>query len=167
MKRMIGIVLISAVVGVALGALLAWFQQPDRSYRSVPEERIDSITHKTSTGTAASASRDAATGTSADRSAARDRCVEKKRSKAQGKDYQRGTLLVSFNERVPFKKAVQTVEAAGASATTSDAVHRSYKERGWFEVSVPDEELFEVQCTLEEVQEVRGTRLNVTFNLAE
>lgn len=102
-----------------------------------------------------------------DSHSALDGCIELKAHEASGKQYEKGSLLVTFPQSVSFNSAVEIVNVVGASANTSSEAKTTFNSYHWLTVSVPRGEEFKWQCLLEGADGVRKANLNFILNLAQ
>ncbi len=103
----------------------------------------------------------------ADNHTALDDCIELKAFNAQGKSYEKGSLLVTFPNSVNFSTAIEIIDIVGAKTDTSSAGRDNFNSHHWLTVTVPKGEEFKWQCLLEGADGVRKANLNFTFNLAQ
>lgn len=96
-----------------------------------------------------------------------DDCVALKTTEAQGKQYVRGSLIVSFLDAVRFNTAIDSVRLLGLKADSSAQAEDNFGTYHWLQVSVPSGEEFKWQCKLETSEGVKRATLNSTFQLHE
>lgn len=96
-----------------------------------------------------------------------DDCIELKANEAIGKEYERGSLLVTFHDLVSFSTAIESLELLGLSAIESSTARSNFDRYNWLSVSVPSGEEFKWQCLLDASEGVKGASLNIIFKLRQ
>lgn len=94
-------------------------------------------------------------------------CIALKTTEAVGKDYERGSLLVTFATAMDYETALSSMRLLGLSPDTSASAKENFEIYHWLPVGVPDGEEFKWQCLLETSEGVRGATLNITFRLRQ
>lgn len=107
------------------------------------------------------------TQTNTDSHSAINDCIELKASEAEGKQYERGSLLVTFLSGVDYNTAVESIELLDLKADTSSEAKSNFSQYHWLPVSVPFGTEFQWQCVLDSSEGVRKANLNFTFNLRQ
>ncbi len=103
----------------------------------------------------------------ADGHTAIDDCIALKSSEAQGKQYERGSLLVSFKDGVTFSAAVSDMKALELAPDISESSKNNFSEYHWLSVGVPRGEEFKWQCLIDTESTVKRANLNTTFDLRQ
>ena len=96
-----------------------------------------------------------------------DGCITLKASEAAGKDYERGSLLVTFATAMDYNTAVSGIRLLGIDPDTSVSAKENFEIYRWLPVSVPEGEEFEWQCLLDISEGIRSANLNVVFRLRQ
>jgi hypothetical protein len=110
---------------------------------------------------------DPSTPDSADSHSALDECIAFKASEADGRQYERGSLLVVFQSAMRYETAIDSMRLLNLVPDTSATAKENYEQFKWLTVAVPEGKEFEWQCTLDASEWVRGTNLNTSFNLRQ
>lgn len=104
---------------------------------------------------------------STDTHTAIDDCIVLKASEAAGKEYERGSLLVTFESAMGYETALETVRLLTLTPDSSATAKTNFETYHWLPVSVPTGEEFKWQCLLDASEGVKRTNLNITFNLRQ
>jgi hypothetical protein len=98
-------------------------------------------------------------------------CVIQKKAAAAGKNYEKGSILVTFEDAMDFGTAIKTVELLrkelGVQVVESSDVQRNFEQYHWLEAIVPQSSEFSSQCELEKSEGVKRTSLNFLFSLRQ
>lgn len=98
-------------------------------------------------------------------------CVVQKKAAAVGKNYEKGSLLVTFEDVMDFETAVKTIELLNASlgVRVNDSLdaRTNFRQNHWLEVTVSGSSEFQTQCELEKSEGVKRTSLNFLFSLRQ
>lgn len=103
----------------------------------------------------------------ADTHSAIDDCVELKAYEAKDKDFERGSLLVSFYPAVSYSLAVDSMKLLGLNVQTSDSSRSTFNQNHWLTVLVPAGKEFLWQCQLDASEGVKKANLNLIFRLRQ
>ncbi len=139
-------------------------------FKTFAPNPVDQTPHFTQPVPAATTTRPTTTPTTkpnTDNHTALDDCIELKSSVAQGVQYEKGSLLVTFLNSVDYNTAVDISNVVGVNPDTTSESQTNFNSHHWLSVSVPRGEEFKWQCLLEGADGVKKTNLNITFNLAQ
>lgn len=96
-----------------------------------------------------------------------DDCIELKANASSGKEYERGSLIVTFLPQVSFELAVRSLEYFDLKPEVSKLAKDNFDLYHWLTVTVPTGEEFKWQCVLDSSEGVKRTSLNFTFKLRQ
>lgn len=160
-ERIILVVVLVLVIFIALIALFIYKAfTPGANVHSGPE--VQAPTTSTQSATSSTQIPD-----SADNHSAIDECVALKTSEAQGKEFERGSLLVTFQDVATYDIAVEILGLLNLTSDTSKTAQDNFKTYHWLTVTVPVGEEFKWQCVLEASEGIKAARLNTTFRLRQ
>jgi hypothetical protein len=94
-----------------------------------------------------------------------DDCVILKAHVAEGKEYEKGSLVVTFFDLLDYDTALESLSLLGLTPDTSQIAKDNFVSHHWLPVSVPAGSEFKWQCQLEASEGVKTTNLNLTFKL--
>lgn len=98
-------------------------------------------------------------------------CVVQKKAAAVGKNYEKGSILVTFEDVMDFETAIKTIELLGTQlgvrVDDSFDTRTNFRQNHWLEVTVSGASEFQVQCELEKSEGVKRTSLNFLFSLRQ
>ena len=94
-------------------------------------------------------------------------CIALKASLAQGKQYEKGSLIVTFLDLVSYEIALESLRFFKLTPDTSSLGKQNFNSYHWLSVGVPSGEEFKWQCLLEAGEGIKKANLNLTFNLRQ
>lgn len=94
-------------------------------------------------------------------------CIALKTSDAQGKNYEPGSLLVSFADIMGYETALATIRDLGLDPDPSQDAKNNFTQYHWLPVAVPKGQEFKWQCVLDASEGIKKASLNATFNLSQ
>lgn len=94
-----------------------------------------------------------------------DDCIELKANEAKDKDFQKGELLVVFENGISLQTAIESIQFYKLAVVESPDAQSNFNQYRWLTVKVPKDEEFKWQCLLETGEGIKRTILNTMFNL--
>ncbi len=165
------VILISILVFVVFLGTIAMFVYKTFTGGPTPSQRVDTNTEQTQNQINNSTTTATTTNTTnippPDNHTALDDCIELKANEAKGKEYERGSLLVSFFNSLSYSLALDTIKLLGLRPDDSTEAKNNFNQNHWLTVFVPKGKEFEWQCKLDASEGIKKANLNLTFNLRQ
>jgi len=96
-----------------------------------------------------------------------DDCIKLKANEAKGKQYERGSLLVTFRNDIVYGLAIETMGLLDLKTEVSDEAENNFDTYHWLTVFVPSGQEFKWQCVLDTSEGVKKANLNIRFELRQ
>lgn len=95
-------------------------------------------------------------------------CATQKKTEAGGRQYEKGSILVTFYDAMDFETAVKSVQLLGLETEDSLTARNNFRQNHWLEATgIPATSEFWIQCQLEGSEGVKRTSLNYLFSLRQ